>query len=47
MRAKGLNWQPSTSGPAANAVLRNYYAPGTPVFYNLQNHHPGIIPARV
>lgn len=34
MRAKGLNWSPSNSGVQANPVLRTYYAPGQPVFYN-------------
>lgn len=36
LRAKGLNWQPSYSGYAANPVLSRYYsaAAHTPVFYN-------------
>ena len=36
MRAKGLNWQPSYSGYAANPQLSQYYdaAAHTPVFYN-------------
>ena len=36
MTAKGLNWQPSYSGYAANGQLSQYYTPNgsTPVFYN-------------
>jgi outer membrane protein OmpA-like peptidoglycan-associated protein len=36
MRAKGLNWQPSYTGYAANPVWSRYYsaATNTPVFYN-------------
>jgi outer membrane protein OmpA-like peptidoglycan-associated protein len=36
MDAKGLNWQPSYSGYAANGVLNKYYSAsaGQPVFYN-------------
>ena len=36
MDAKGLNWQPSYSGYAANTVLNKYYNAnaGQPVFYN-------------
>ena len=36
MRAKGLNWQPSTTGYIANPVLSTYYSAAArqPVFYN-------------
>jgi outer membrane protein OmpA-like peptidoglycan-associated protein len=36
MRAKGLNWQPTYYGYAANPVLKNYFSAAnhTPVFYN-------------
>src|SRR6185369_10734868 len=36
MTAKGLNWQPSYSGVAANSVLNTIYNAGAhqPVFYN-------------
>jgi len=36
LRAKGLNWQPSTTGYASNPSLAQYYnaAVRTPVFYN-------------
>src|ERR1700676_1388433 len=36
MSAKGLNWQPSYSGYAANPVLRSYFnaSANEPVFYN-------------
>lgn len=36
LTAKGLNWQPSYSGYAANPIISQYYsaAAGTPVFYN-------------
>ncbi len=36
LEAMGLNWQPSTTGYAANPVISKYYsaATNTPVFYN-------------
>jgi outer membrane protein OmpA-like peptidoglycan-associated protein len=37
MTAKGLNWSYSTSGVQSNPVLKQYYGPNTPVFYNYKS----------